>query len=130
MSDGVSIRQNSPDPPTTHPFLITRLDSTRYYGVVLTFSEQINNDDESLTESLSYSSSSSSSSTAINYYYYEMLYLRGLTYLVLTTYIRYKLSSTCYKKKGKRKKKEENLIQDIRMVTIRIYNRGGRNAFR
>jgi hypothetical protein len=35
-----------------------------------------------------------------------------------------------YKKKGKRKKKEENLIQDIRMVTIRIYNRGGRNVFR
>ncbi|CAF1500333.1 unnamed protein product [Adineta steineri] len=32
MPDGVSIRLNSPDPPTTHPFLITRLDGTRYYG--------------------------------------------------------------------------------------------------
>lgn len=45
MPDGVYIRQNSPDPPTTHPFLITRLDGTRYYGVALTFFEQINADD-------------------------------------------------------------------------------------
>ncbi|CAF4016831.1 unnamed protein product [Rotaria sp. Silwood2] len=64
MPDGVSIRQNSSDPSTTHPFLIARLDGTRYYAVALTFSEQINNDDESLTESLS--TSSSSSSTTIN----------------------------------------------------------------
>ncbi|UJR34962.1 hypothetical protein I4U23_027740 [Adineta vaga] len=45
MPDGVAIRQNSPDPPSTHPFLITRLDGTRYYGVGLTFFEQMNNDD-------------------------------------------------------------------------------------
>ncbi|CAF3072568.1 unnamed protein product [Rotaria sp. Silwood2] len=64
MPDGVSIRQNSSDPSTTHPFLIARFDGTRYYAVALTFSEQINNDDESLTESLS--TSSSSSSTTIN----------------------------------------------------------------
>ncbi|CAF1556409.1 unnamed protein product, partial [Rotaria sp. Silwood1] len=50
MPDGISIRLNSPDPPTTHPFLITRLDGTRYYGVVLTFFEQINNDDENISE--------------------------------------------------------------------------------
>ncbi|CAF4357265.1 unnamed protein product [Rotaria sp. Silwood2] len=50
MPDGVSIRQNSPDPPTTHPFLITRLDGTHYYGVALTFFEQINNDDENISE--------------------------------------------------------------------------------
>jgi hypothetical protein len=60
MPDGVYIRQNSPDPPTTHPFLITRLDGTRYYGVALTFFEQLNNDEGI------YSESSSSSSTAIN----------------------------------------------------------------
>ncbi|CAF2892217.1 unnamed protein product [Rotaria sp. Silwood2] len=64
MPDGVSIRQNSSDPSTTHPFLIARFDGTRYYAVALTFSEQINNDDKSLTESLS--TSSSSSSTTIN----------------------------------------------------------------
>jgi hypothetical protein len=58
MPDGVSIKQNSPDPPTTHPFLITRLDGTHYYGVALTFYEQINNEDEI--------SSSSSSLNAIN----------------------------------------------------------------
>ena len=58
MPDGVSVRQNSPDPPTTHPFLITRLDGTRYYGVALTFFEQLNNDDGTFCES-------SSSSTAI-----------------------------------------------------------------
>lgn len=45
MPDGVSIRLNSPDPPATHPFLITRLDGTRYYGVALTFFEHINNED-------------------------------------------------------------------------------------
>ncbi|CAF1525244.1 unnamed protein product, partial [Adineta steineri] len=54
MPDGVSIRLNSPDPPTTHPFLITRLDGTRYYGVALTFYEQLNNnDDEIYTENSS-----------------------------------------------------------------------------
>ena len=41
MPDGVSIRQNSPDPPRTHPFLITRLDGSRYYGVALTFFEPL-----------------------------------------------------------------------------------------
>jgi hypothetical protein len=61
MPDGVSIKKNSPDPPTTHPFLITRLDGTRYYGVALTFFEQLNNDDGISSES----SSSSSSSAAI-----------------------------------------------------------------
>ena len=45
MPDGVSIKQNSPDPPITHPFLITRIDGTRYYGVALTFFELLNNDD-------------------------------------------------------------------------------------
>jgi hypothetical protein len=45
MPDGVSPRQHSPDPPTTHPFLITRLDGTCYYCVVLTFFEQLNHDD-------------------------------------------------------------------------------------
>ncbi|CAF1112721.1 unnamed protein product [Rotaria sordida] len=58
MPDGVSIRLNSPDPPRTHPFLITRLDGNRYYGVALTFFEQLNNDDENNSEC------SSSSSTA------------------------------------------------------------------
>jgi hypothetical protein len=53
MPDGISIKQNSPDPPTTHPFLITRLDGTRYYGVALTFYEQINNDDGIHSESSS-----------------------------------------------------------------------------
>jgi hypothetical protein len=61
MPDGVSIRQNSPDPPTTHPFLITRLDGTRYYGVALTFFEPLNNNDDTISSE----SSSSSSSTAI-----------------------------------------------------------------
>jgi hypothetical protein len=46
MPDGVAIRQNSPDPPATHSFLITRLDGTRYYGVALTFFEQLNPMDE------------------------------------------------------------------------------------
>ncbi|CAF5161718.1 unnamed protein product, partial [Rotaria sp. Silwood1] len=50
MPDGVSIRLNSPDLPATHPFLITRLDGTRYYGVALTFFEQINNDDENISQ--------------------------------------------------------------------------------
>ncbi|CAF1567472.1 unnamed protein product, partial [Rotaria sp. Silwood1] len=50
MPDGVSIRLNSPDPRTIHPFLITRLDGTRYYGVVLTFFEQINNDDQNISQ--------------------------------------------------------------------------------
>jgi hypothetical protein len=58
MPDGVSVKQNSPDPPSTHPFLITRLDGTRYYGVALTFFEQLNNDDGTFSES-------SPSSTAI-----------------------------------------------------------------
>jgi hypothetical protein len=53
MPDGVYIRQNAPDPPTTHPFLITRLDGTRYYGVALTFFEQINNDDGTFSDNLS-----------------------------------------------------------------------------
>jgi hypothetical protein len=53
MPDGISIKQNSPDPPTTHPFLITRLDGTRYYGVALTFYEQINHDDGIHSESSS-----------------------------------------------------------------------------
>ncbi|CAF2145685.1 unnamed protein product [Rotaria magnacalcarata] len=61
MPDGVSIRQNSPDPPSTHPFLITRLDGTRYYGVALTFFEHINNDDETCSES-----SSSPAITSLN----------------------------------------------------------------
>jgi hypothetical protein len=60
MPDGVAIRQSSPDPPSTHPFLITRLDGSRYYGVALTFFEQLNNDDDD-----GISSESSSSSTAI-----------------------------------------------------------------
>lgn len=46
MPDGVSLRRNSPDPPTTHPFLITRLDGTRYYGVALTFYEPLNSIDD------------------------------------------------------------------------------------
>lgn len=53
MPDGVCVRQNSPDPPTTHPFLITRLDGTRYYGVALTFFELINNEDDNISENLS-----------------------------------------------------------------------------
>ena len=52
MPDGVSIRLNSADPPTTHPFLITRLDGTRYYGVALTFYELLNNDLETHSEDL------------------------------------------------------------------------------
>ena len=50
MPDGVSIRQNSAESPTTHPFLITRLDGTHYYGVALTFFEQLNSDDENYSE--------------------------------------------------------------------------------
>lgn len=46
MPDGVSIRMHSIDPPSTHPFLITRLDGTRYYGVALTFYEQLNNHED------------------------------------------------------------------------------------
>lgn len=61
MPDGVAIRQNSPDPPATHPFLITRLDGTRYYGVALTFFEQLNNDDGISSESSSSSPSPSPS---------------------------------------------------------------------
>ncbi|CAF1388450.1 unnamed protein product [Adineta ricciae] len=58
MPDGVSIQQNSPDPPTTHPFLITRLDGTRYYGVALTFFEQLTHDDGTYPDN--------SSSTAVS----------------------------------------------------------------
>ena len=47
MPDGVTIKIHSTDPPTTHPFLITRLDGTRYYGVALTFYEQLNNHEDS-----------------------------------------------------------------------------------
>ena len=41
MPNGVSVKQNSIDPPLTHPFLITRLDGTRYFGVALTFYEHL-----------------------------------------------------------------------------------------
>ena len=53
MPDGVAIRQNSPDPPRTHSFLITRLDGTRYYGVALTFFEQLNSLDDGDSSSIS-----------------------------------------------------------------------------
>lgn len=53
MPDGVSIRQHSPDPPSSHPFLITRLDGTRYYGVALTFFEQLNPFDETNASEIS-----------------------------------------------------------------------------
>ena len=67
MPNGVSIKVHSSDPPTTHPFLITRLDGTRYYGVALTFYEQLNNHDENNHSSECLSSSSSSSQAVLSF---------------------------------------------------------------
>ena len=68
MPDGVAIRRNSPDSPTTHPFLITRLDGTRYYGVALTFFELLNStDDENSLESSVYPAITSLNNLVENY---------------------------------------------------------------
>ena len=68
MPDGVAIRKNSPDPPSTHPFLITRLDGTRYYGVALTFFEQLNCDDGTGSEGFSFAAIQSLNNLIETYY--------------------------------------------------------------
>ena len=82
MPDGVSIRLNSPDPPTTHPFLITRLDGTRYYGVALTFFEQLNNDDGTCSETSSNSTVITSLNRLIETYYRSCRHQRRTSSLV------------------------------------------------
>jgi hypothetical protein len=51
MADRASMKQNSPDLPTTYLYLITNLDGTCYYGAALAFYEQLNNDDGIYSES-------------------------------------------------------------------------------